>query len=145
MRFVAIFLPALGLCCVAPSVAAEAQPAAGQASVRFIEQSAKSVRVELRAARVQGDRVRARCVSEKLTEVHAQLRLAEQHAPWIDTRDARIDPASARRHGYVLSRAKKRARDLVEQARHCSMASTPAFQLTITDSDGNTQIAHSRR
>lgn len=113
----------------------------GQSSVRFIQQSAKTVRYELREARISGDPRRVRCVNTKLTQVHAQLRLAEEHAPWVDR--ARIDADTRRRHDYVLSTARRRARDLTEEAKLCGVELAP-FQLTVIDGDG-VRSARARR
>lgn len=109
--------------------------ARGEASLRSIQQSAKTVRYELREARISGDPNRVRCVNGKLTQVHAQLRLAEEHAPWVDAR-AKVDAGTRRRHGYVLSTALRRARDLAEEAKLCGVEGGGPFQLTVIDGDG---------
>ena len=102
---------------VAAPAAASNQPSA-PALVREIEQGAASVRVELRAARDANDVARARCVSGKLSEVHAQLRLATHHAALL--RAARSTELG-RRHRYLLEVAHERARELAHGARGCSV------------------------
>src|SRR5262245_43341977 len=76
-----------------------------RAELREIEQSVVLVRVELRLARGTGDWIGARCASEKLSEVHAQLRLANEHA-------SAVDPAKERYERFVLETARDRAREL---------------------------------
>jgi hypothetical protein len=132
-------LAVLGLASLA-SADARSDPR-GQSSVRFIRESAKTVRYELREARISGDPRRVRCVNTKLTQVHAQLRLAEEHAPWVDR--PRIDADTRRRHDYVLSTALRRARDLTEEAKLCGVELAP-FQLTVIDGDG-VRSARARR
>jgi hypothetical protein len=83
--------------------------AAARSAIREIEQSATVVRIELRMARGSGDFIGARCASEKLSEVHAQLRLANQHAFAPDDR----------RHRFALETARERARELARAARRC--------------------------
>lgn len=110
---------ALGLVAlVAAPAAASSQPGA-PALVREIEQGAASVRVELRAARDANDPARARCVSAKLSEVHAQLRMAEREARLLaSSRDAQ----QGRRHRYLLGVAHERAHELAQAARRCAAA-----------------------
>lgn len=104
-----------GLLVAAPA-AGKNQPS-GVSLVREIEQGAASVRVELRAARAANDVARARCVSAKLSEVHAQLRLATRHA-------AASSGDQGRRHRYLLEVAHERAQDLARAARRCAAAPT---------------------
>ncbi|GMV16594.1 MAG: hypothetical protein AMXMBFR56_48180 [Polyangiaceae bacterium] len=103
---------------VAAPAAASNQPGA-TALVREVEQAAASVRVELRAARDANDPGRTRCVSAKLSEVHAQLRLAEQQARLLaSSRDVQ----QGRRHRYLLGVAHERAHELAQAARRCATA-----------------------
>lgn len=102
---------------LSPPLAARTQPGA-PALVREIEQGAASVRVELRTARDANDPSRARCVSAKLSEVHAQLRLARQHA----TELAGARGTQGRRHRYLLEVAHERAQELARAARRCDTA-----------------------
>jgi hypothetical protein len=86
------------------------------ALVREIAQSAASIRLDLRAARSNGEQRRARCLSEKLSEVHAQQRMAEHHAADLArTHDAQ----SARRYRYLLESAADHSHDLTVEARQC--------------------------
>jgi len=102
--------------------AAASQPSA-PALLRAVEQGAASVRVELRAAREANDPVLARCVSAKLSELHAQLRLAEQHAA---RHASAAETPERRRHRYLLEVAHERAHELAVAARRCS-ATRPAL------------------
>lgn len=138
-RFARLLLPvtaALTVVGLAGLATADARPTPrGQSSVQSIQQSAKTVQYELREARISGDPRRVRCVNGKLTQVHAQLRLAQEHAPWVDSR-AQLDASTRRRHGYVLSTALRRARDLAEEAKACGLDGSGPFQLTVIDGDG---------
>jgi hypothetical protein len=100
--------------------AAARDPVAARARVREVEQSAATVRHELRAARTAEDRTRARCVSEKLSEVHAQLRAARQHGALLDVPSDR----ERRRHRYMLDAARDQARTLARAARRCGERET---------------------
>lgn len=117
----AAFLPiATGICLglltlSAPRAEARNQPAA-HALVREVEQSAASIRVELRSARDANGASRARCVSGKLSEAHAQLRQARTHAAAIA---AGGTTASLRKHRYLLEAAHERSRELAQAARRC--------------------------
>ncbi len=89
------------------------------ALMREMEQSAATVRITLRKAREYGDVVSARCASNKLSEIHAQLRLAEAHS--VHLRTPGDDPT--RRHRYLLEVAHERARELSQEARRCGPGS----------------------
>jgi hypothetical protein len=89
---------------------------APRSQLREIAQSAANIRMALRTARGDGDDLRARCISEKLSEVHAQQRLAERHE--ADLRASR-DAHSARRHRYLLDAAAVYSHELTAEARHC--------------------------
>src|SRR5262245_11989514 len=80
-----------------------------RAAIREIEQSAAVVRIELRAARGSGAVIGARCASEKLSEVHAQLRLANRTA--FGEND--------RRQRFMLDTARERAREIARSAHQC--------------------------
>ena len=84
-----------------------------RAALRQIEQSATLVRLELREARANQDRVGARCVSERLSEVHAQLRLANEHLTLLG------NAATDRRHRFAIETARDRARELAREAQRC--------------------------
>ena len=89
---------------------------APRALLSDIEQSATSIRLSLRTARAEGELTRARCLSMKLSEVHAQQRQAERNAADLKaTRDAQ----SSRRYRYLLESAADYARDLSAEARRC--------------------------
>lgn len=110
---------ALGLAALVAAPAAASNQPSAPALVREIEQGAASVRVELRAARDANDPLRTRCVSGKLSEVHAQLRLAEQRARLLaSSRDVQ----QGRRHRYLLEVAHERAHELTQAARRCATA-----------------------
>ncbi len=110
---------------VAAPAAARNQPSS-HTLVREVEQSALSVRMELRAAREANDTGRARCVSEKLSQVHAQLRTAREQASLL-VRPA--DAQRARRHRYLLQAAHENTRDLAQAARRCDSAPAQAVRV----------------
>ncbi|MBI3200463.1 MAG: hypothetical protein HYZ29_02900 [Myxococcales bacterium] len=110
---------------VAAPAAAKNQPTA-TALVREVEQSALSVRMELRAAREANDTGRARCVSEKLSQVHAQLRTARTQA---DLLIQPTDVARARRHRYLLEAVHENSRDLAHAARRCDSGRSQAVRV----------------
>lgn len=101
---------------LAADPAASRETRAPHAMLQEIEQSAATIRMDLRAARDDGDLLRARCMSGKLSEVHAQQRLAERHA--ADLRVSR-DAQSAKRHRYLLRAAIEYAHELTADARRC--------------------------
>jgi hypothetical protein len=80
-----------------------------------ISQNAVTVRVALRQARHEHDPLRAKCVSKKLSEVHAQMRIAEQHAVLLA--GATSSPRT-RVERHVLKRAYERSREIARDARH---------------------------
>jgi hypothetical protein len=115
-------LTVLGL---AGFASAESRPAArAETKLRAIKQSARTVQLELRKARIDGDARRVRCVSSKLSEVHAQLRFAEARARRDDTRSS-----------ASLHTAARLAQDLADSAKRCGETAS-SFQLIVIDGDG---------
>ena len=111
LRFLSGYVVAAGCVLVASAPArGDSKPSfVMRRAIEDIEQSASSVRQELRAARLAGDPYRARCASDKLSEVHAQLRLALQQTSGSDQR----------RRQFALDMARNRAREIARDARHC--------------------------
>jgi hypothetical protein len=99
-----------------PSAHAEGRRSdrAGDAYLRQISQTAVTVRIALTDARRRHDSPRARCVSRKLSQVHAELRIAEEHA---DILAGAKTASGIRRERYVLARAYERSREIASDAR----------------------------
>lgn len=97
------------------SVKAAATERNSTSQVGEIEQRAASVSRELRAARNAGDPVRSRCASNKLSEIHAQLRLARSHAEALKTARG----GDARVHRRALDVSHERAAEIAREARSC--------------------------
>ena len=110
---------------LAAPAAAKNQPGA-PALAREVEQAAISVRVELRAARSTNDPERVRCVSGKLSQIHAQLRVARRESQRLTHP---TDAKDQRHHRYLLEAAHANARDLTQAARRCDSARTVAVRV----------------
>lgn len=106
---------------LSPDSAARSQPVRARpgALIREIQQGVVAVRLELREARDKNDPVRARCVSAKLSETHAQLRLATRY---VSALGVTSDPRMTRRHQYLVAVAHERAEELTRAARRCARA-----------------------
>jgi hypothetical protein len=87
--------------------------------VSSIARHAALVQTELRFARGAGDRARARCLNDKLSEIHAQERLASEREDDLGSALARGDASGVRNERAVLTMLQSRARDLSRQAQGC--------------------------
>lgn len=99
------------------TLATTGAPAWASASkLRVIEQRARTITLELRVARDAGEPRAARCASSRLSEIHAQLRLAREHANALSSASS---PADQRRHRRSLEVADQRSAEIAREARSC--------------------------
>jgi hypothetical protein len=108
-------LLATALCAMTREAQAEAPPHV----IAAIAQHAAFVQAELRFARVDGHRERVRCLNLKLSEIHAQQRLAHDRARKLGSAVDRGDEREAARSRAILIRLRQRAGVLSRQAQSC--------------------------
>jgi hypothetical protein len=84
-----------------------------------IAQHAALVHAELRFARAGGHRDRMRCLNGKLSEIHAQGRLAHERERTLASAVARQDAGEAAQSRRMLIALRDRARLLSQQAQGC--------------------------
>lgn len=87
--------------------------------IASIARHARRVQSELRHARTRGDSADARCLSQKLSEIHAQERLARDREDDLADALARGDNRRLLHGRVVLGLLRDRARELSRQARRC--------------------------
>jgi hypothetical protein len=87
--------------------------------VSSIAQHTALARAELRFARTRGERRRVLCLSHKLSELHAQERLAIERERLLAAAVARGDRQSAAQNEVMLGTLRDRARELSRQAQSC--------------------------
>lgn len=121
LRHVLVAALSAGVLAFVPSAHAEPRVELRQArtAVASIARHAALIQTELRVARTRGDRARARCLSGKLSQLHAQERLAGERRDDLGWALARGDAAAIRTERSVLSALQLRARELAREARSC--------------------------
>ncbi len=102
-----------------PAAAERKPPAAAHAErmVAAIASEVRNIRGELRQARDRSQTARARCLSGKLSELHAQQRQAKERSAELVAALARGDAKKVSQNRVVLSSLAARARVLSRQAR----------------------------
>jgi hypothetical protein len=98
---------------------AAAQPESPRQLITSIAQHAALVHAELRFARTDGHRARVRCLNGKLSEIHAQGRLARERERMLAAAVARHQDTEAAQSRRMLVALRDRARQLSLQAQGC--------------------------
>jgi hypothetical protein len=89
--------------------------------ISAISTHATAVRTELRFARRRDDRPRVQCLSNKLSELHAQQRQANVRQAELVRALERGDRDKVLENRVVLASLQSRARELFRQAQRCSV------------------------
>lgn len=112
--------------CAMPAFAEDPRPLRNTATLRHarqviasISRHARVVQHELRWARTRGDAVDAACLSDKLSEIHAQERLAHHRRDELAAALADGDNQRLLHGRVVLGLLRDRARKLARDAAEC--------------------------